>query len=152
MDRQQANNLLEIFAQLEIDDNTVDKALASAMKTFYNSVLKANEGKPLPKIRFEFDKKAELLQWKLKSAFRQYHNEHIHSIEAERIVKVNPNEKEFTIVEVAKQLKMTVQNLNKHLRDQKTIKVRVESPRKRYLSESEVAKFKKLLGITGGFN
>jgi hypothetical protein len=148
MDRQQANNLLEIFAQLEIDDNTVDKALSSAMKTFYNSLLKANEGKPLPKIRFEFDKKAELLQWKLKSAFRQFHNEHIHTIEAERIVKSNPNEKEYTTVEVAKLLNMTIQNLNDKLKKPNTIKLRVESPRKRYLSESEVAKLKKLLGIT----
>jgi hypothetical protein len=110
--------------------------------------LKANEGKPLPKIRFEFDKKAELLQWKLKSAFRQFHNEHIHTIEAERIVKSNPNEKEYTTVEVAKLLNMTIQNLNDKLKKPNTIKLRVESPRKRYLSESEVAKLKKLLGIT----
>jgi hypothetical protein len=148
MDRQQSNNLLEIVAQLEIGDNTVDRALATAMRTFYSSLLNANDGKSLPFIRDEFDKKAELLQWKLKSAFRKCHNEHIQKKEAERIVRVNPNEKEYTTVEVAEMLKMTVQNLNKHLAKQKAVKVRVESPRKRYISESELEKLKKLLGIT----
>ena len=148
MNREQSNNLLEVFSQVELEDNTVDKALASAMKAFYISLLKANDGKPLPIIRDEFDKKAELLQWKLKSAYRISHNEHIQKKEAERIVRVNPNEKEFTTLEVAEQLKMTVQNLNKHLAKQKAVKVRVESPRKRYISESELEKLKKLLGIT----
>lgn len=148
MNRQQVNTLLEIIAGLEIGDNTVEQPLQTAMNEYYATLLKTREGKKISAIKQEFDKKVDLLRWKLGSSFRVLHSKEMAKMNNRFNDAVPKNEKEYSIAEVAEKLKMTPQNINKHLEKHTEIKVKTVSPRKRYLTETELNKLKKILGIS----
>jgi hypothetical protein len=148
MNRQQVNTLLEILAGLEIGDNTVEQPLQTAMNEYYATLLKTREGKKISTIKQEFDKKVDLLRWKLGSSFRVLHSKEMAKMNNRFNDAVPKNEKEYIINEAAKMLKMTSTNLNTHLRNHPEIKVKRVSPRKNYISETELNKLKKILGIT----
>jgi hypothetical protein len=148
MNRQQVNTLLEILADLRIGDNTVEQPLDTAMKDFYASLIANSEGKPLYTIQNEFDKKLDLLRWKLGQAFRNSHKKELAKVNKKLTAPPPTNEKEYTIAEVAGKLKMTTQNLNNHLKNNPEIKVKILSPRKRYLTDSEFKKLKQKLRIS----
>ena len=148
MNRQQANTLLDILAAMQIGDNTVEQTLQTAMKDFHQGVLANRGDKTLAKLRNEFDKKVDLLRWKLVSAYRECHKKEVEDITVRHQANAQKKEIEFSIADVAEKLKMTSQNLNQHLRNNKDVIVRTESPRKRYITESELNKLKQRLGIT----
>jgi hypothetical protein len=148
MNRQQVNTLLEILAGLEIGDNTVEHPLNTAMKEFYAALINNREGKSLPTVQREFDKKVDLLSWKLGQAFRNAHKKELAKITEKQTAPPLKNEKEYSIAKAAKDLKMTPQNLNKHLEKHSEIKVITISPRKRYITETELNKLKQKLRIT----
>ena len=148
MTRQQANTLLDILAAMQIGDSTVEQTLQTAMKDFHQMVLANREDKTLAKVRSEFDKKVDLLRWKLVSPFRECHKKEVEDITVRHKASALKTEKEFSIADVAQMLKMTSQNLNQHLRNNKDIMVRTETPRKRYITESELNRLKQKLGIT----
>jgi hypothetical protein len=148
MNRQQISTLLEILSGLEIGDNTVEQPLQTAMNNYYDTLLKNREGKTISAIEQDFTKKVDLLRWKLSSAFRVLHSKEMAKMN-NRNHSIKPqNEKEYIMKTAAKMLKMTPQNLGKHLDKHPEIKVNSVSPRKNYLSETELNKLKKILGIT----
>lgn len=148
MNRQQINTLLEILSGLEIGDNNVEQPLQTAMNNYYAILLNNREGKTISSIQQEFTKKVDLLRWKLESAFRVLHSKEMAKMNRQNKVVSPINEKEYIIKDAAKKLKMTPQNLNEHLEKHKDIKVKTVSPRKRYLTETELNKLKQKLGIS----
>ena len=102
MNRQQVNTLLEILAGLQIGDNTVEQPLDTAMKNFYAALIADSEGKPLNTIQREFDKKVDLLRWKLGQAFRNSHKKQLAKVNKKLTAPAPTNEKEYLIAEVAK--------------------------------------------------
>ncbi len=149
MNRHQVNTLLEILAGLHIGDNTVEQPLDTAMKEFYSALIANSGGKPLGNVKQEFEKKVDLLRWKLCQAFQHSHKKQLALVKEKIEARPLKKEAEFTIKAAAAKLGMTPQNLNKHLENHPEVKVRTESPRKRYISESELTKLKNILGITG---
>ena len=149
MTRAQANVLIEILSDLTIGDNTIDQPLQTVMDAYYRELIKDKGNKKTSQVKWEADKRIDLLHWKIEGAFRK-----IHLAEAKRIgkaieAKQPVNEREYLISEVAKKhLNMSQQNLNQHLRNHPDVKVRTVTPRKRYLSETELTKLKQILGIT----
>ena len=147
MNRQQVNTLLEILAGLEVGDNTVEQPLNTAMKEFYAALMTNRESTPLPTVLKEFDKKVDLLSWKLGQAFRNAHKKELAKKTEKQTASPFKNEKEYIMKTAAKILKMTPQNLGKHLDKHPEIKVNKVSPRKNYLTETELNKLKMILGI-----
>jgi predicted DNA-binding protein YlxM (UPF0122 family) len=146
MNRQQVNTLLEILAGLQIGDNTVEQPLRISMKEFYATLLANREGKHVNTIQQEFDKKVDLLRWKLGQAFRYSHQKELAKTNEKQTKSSLTIEKDYSIAEVAKMFKMTPQNLNKHLEKHSEIKVKTLSPRKRFIVESELKKVMQVLG------
>ena len=147
MTRQQAETLLDILAAMQIGDKTVEQTLQTAMKDFHQIVLANRGDKTLAEMRNEFDKKVDLLRWKLGSAYRECHKKEVEDRTVRHQANAQKIETEFSIADVAEKLKMTSQNLNQHLRNNKDVIVRTESPRKRFITESELNKLKQKLGI-----
>jgi hypothetical protein len=147
MNRHQVNTLFEILAGLQIGDNKVEPTLQTAMNEFYETLIANREGNKRLSVVYEIEKKVELLSWKALQALRNKHKKEMTKIEKNRNAPPPSNEKEYTIAKVAKELKMTPQNLNKHLEKHPEVKVKTLSPRKRYITETELNRLKKILGI-----
>jgi hypothetical protein len=147
MNRQQVNTLLEILAGLQIGDNTVEPTLQTAMNDFYKTLIANRNGKQLLSVKDEIENKVELLRWKVLQALRNKHKKEMVIIQKKRNAPPPKNEKEYTIAKVAEILDMTPQNLNKHLERHPEVNVKTLSPRKRYITETELNKLKRILKV-----
>jgi hypothetical protein len=147
INQSQSQTLTELLTNLVVGDNTVDNQLQKEMNLYYKSLVTHKGKKTLPQVKFEFEKKCELLEWKLKSAFRNAHLKEVNTIQNK--TKTQPiNEKRYLTSTIAKEWNMSSQNFNRHLRENEDIKIESESNRKRYITETELTKLKKLLGRT----
>ena len=148
MTRTQANVLIEILSELTIGDNTIDPPLQTVMDAYCKELIKNRGSKPTNTIKGEVDDRIDLLHWKIGGAFRKIHSAEVKRLGQTSESKQPINEKEYLIPVAAGKLNMSPQNLNKHLKNYKDVKVRTETPRKRYLSETQLTKLKQILGIT----
>jgi hypothetical protein len=148
MNRAQASTLTEILKAIDKDDDTIERTLELAFEVYYRDLTENIDSKKLQKIEHEFTKKLDRLSWKIENAFRRIHKANLNNLYKPKPTQVATNEKEYLITLVAKMLDMTPQNLNNHLRKRKDIIVREKTPRKRYISESELKKLKKALKIS----
>ena len=149
MTRTQANVIIEILSELTIGDKTIDQPLQTVMNAYYKELIKREGSKKTSEVKWEADKRIDLLHWKIEGAFRKIHLAEVGRIGKAMEIKQPIKEKEYLISKVAKDLNMSQQNLNQHLRNHPEVKVRTVTPRKRYLSESELNRLKMILGITG---
>lgn len=141
MKKTQANEIIGLISEFPPDEVMVSQGMQTAMNNFIDSYLKENPKTSSSTMIWDFDKRAKCFTKSFKQAMRVKLKE-IHTESTQKSVPVTPDEKEYLIKEASEVLEgKSVQHINQLIKKY-NLPVRVESPRKRYITESTIKKIR----------
>jgi|SRR5690554_3001502 len=141
MKKTQANEIIGLISEFPSDELMVTQGMQSAMNNFIDSYLKENPKTSSSTMIWDFDKRAKNFTKSFKQAMRIKLKE-MHMQSAQNIETIPNNEKEYLIKEASEMLGGKSQQHINQLIKKYNLPVRVESPRKRYISESTIEKIR----------
>lgn len=140
MTKTEAVNILAAIHQRDTEGYTVEQGLQLAVNSYIDDLVQHNPNLKLSNLQWDFDKKSNNLIKSFQQALRNKIKTINREITKREIPKEAPKEERIILSKVCKILDMSPQNLSHHLRNHPEINVIVVSPRKRYLTKSEIEK------------